>query len=594
MFASTYSNYCSAHGITPLPVHAPPALVLPEFSNTTQPGSTSPPLRPRHVYAPCLHLTRCELASLALPPGSTDDVGTSGLFGTPLGILPAADTPPTSPTAAAAASPVAGTSASSPTSPVTGALRSLQARHVRLPAHSLSAIGAALPHEPSVVELRLLGCALSLADVQSLASLLPTTGVRVLFLDHNPVDGPADTVASAWSALIHPDTSLLGLVSLRGNALGDAAASALAANLRANRALKTLHLARNRIARAGAEALAEALVRNTALVALSLAGNLLTDEAAGAIARALSRQPLANDEAAVRRKYYAELERIKVAEEESLLLQEQTAKKKTGKPGTARGGSAEDKAGKGKAGAAAAGGAAGSGAAAGKAGAGAAGKGASSAKSATGNTSNPDLSSGSTAFATGGGSGAGAGAGGKKKPSAPATPGSGAAASAAGGKKQAGGKRGAAAAAEELMVPDETPEEVVEAIAVPPGIDLDMFEAGGAFFAWGNRTLTHLNLSHNKLSASVCKLFADAILDQVPADKHMVTTNAYGDAALRDRPRHGLLRLLLEGNLFPMAEPAVADLDAAVNRKLAMVAANVVASSSPTPVSVARAPSARK
>ncbi|ORZ32184.1 hypothetical protein BCR44DRAFT_1253604 [Catenaria anguillulae PL171] len=350
------------------------------------------------------------------------------------------------------------------------------------------------------------------------------------------------------------------------------------------------------------------------LISLSLASNALTDESAFALARVLGKQPLTQDDAAMRKKFFTELERLKVVEEEALLAQEMagaaTAGGKkakagagaggaggAGKPGTARGGSAEERqaaGAKGGKGTAAAGAASPSkgGAAAGAAGA----KGAGGLSAANANPAAGGKPPGSAVDVKGSGGGPSA-----KKGSA-AAPASGAAAK-KGGAPGAGGKgKGGAGADADASVEEGTSSanldangEPLEVISVPPGIDLDMFEQGGGYFLWGNRTLAHINLSMNRLSVNAVKMFADAIADQMVTDKNLITSNMYAtDPGLKERSKHGLLTVNLERNLFPTDDnTAVSELHTAFEKKLAMFSAPS-SSNVPTPSASSRIQSAVK
>jgi Ran GTPase-activating protein (RanGAP) involved in mRNA processing and transport len=78
------------------------------------------------------------------------------------------------------------------------------------------------------------------------------------------------------------------LLSLGGNAIGDAGALELASLLKLTNTLSTLNLHGNRVGNSGARALAEALQFNTTLTSLDVENNAFTAEGATLLAYALN------------------------------------------------------------------------------------------------------------------------------------------------------------------------------------------------------------------------------------------------------------------------------------------------------------------
>ncbi|KAJ3369732.1 hypothetical protein GGF31_005037 [Allomyces arbusculus] len=462
-------------------------------------------------------------------------------------------------------------------------------------------LASALANAPDITDLRLVNAGLSTADLRLLALTLPNTAVRALHVDGNPApDFP-------WSTLLAPT---LIHVSLRGNKLTDDAGVRLASALRTHRALASLNISRNHLARATCDALADALAHNTTLHSLSLAGNKITDEALVALARgALAKVALAHDDAAVRKMYFAELERTAKAAEEEAYLHElavanaaaqaaaaatagaggkkkgtapaatpaPTAAAAQGKPGTGRAGSADDR-----------------GAAAKKGGA--AGAPASSSSPAPGAKGSAAQTGKTLAAGAAGNKGSSATDLKVKKPSTPAGGDKLAAPSAAGKRGSTMGKKMDDAPADdgEVVVADT---QVVETIVVPPGVDLDVFEMHGTYYVWGNRALAYLNVANNQLSVQAVKYLLDVLADQATDDKTLITTNVYSDPSVRDRPKHGLLRVALQGNLFPMTDPLVQQLDlrlVAKQQAQSAIVAAAAATATATPATTSRQSSATK
>ncbi|KNE70641.1 hypothetical protein AMAG_15397 [Allomyces macrogynus ATCC 38327] len=401
----------------------------------------------------------------------------------------------------------------------------------------LAPFASALANAPDITDLRLVNAGLSTADLRLLASTLPNTAVRALHVDGNSApDLP-------WSSLLSPT---LIHVSLRGNKLTDDAGIRLAASLRTHHALASLNLARNYLARATCDVLAN-LAHNTTLHLLSLAGNKITDEALVALARgALAKVALAHDDAAVRKRYFAELESTaKPADEEAYMHKLVVANAVAQAAAAATAGEWEEE-----------------------------GRGARGDSSADSDDRAGEAGDGKAWGAKGSAAQTGktlvAGTAGKKgisatdlkvkKPSTPAGADKLAAPSAAGKRGSTMGKKMDDTPADDgEVVVDET--QVVEAIVVPPGVDLDVFEADGTYYVWGNRALAYLNVANNKLSMQAVKYQLDVLADQSTDDKTLITTNVYSDPSVRDRPKHGLLRVALQGNLFPMTDPLVQQLD---------------------------------
>ncbi|KAI9217833.1 hypothetical protein BC828DRAFT_390171 [Blastocladiella britannica] len=613
-FSTAYRSSCTSHSvICPLPIKLPPTLTVAAAND--------------NPFAPCILLTLAECdpeivypePSAAFMSLSADVVGqtTSGSASDP--VAPSAHD--SSATASAdGTGGFAGTGTPSGNGSISAVAaatfeagsKCLHIRNARLPNRTIPALAAALTADQTITDIKFMRCALTLADLAQLAAVLPTLRhLRALFVDHNPLPGSsaASTVAAtttggtgggtrgpapvtavdtaaavAFASLLSPPCSLT-LLSLRGNALADAFLVSAAPHLRhPSSKLRSLVLSRNRISRVGVEALAEVLATSPScpLMSLCLAGNALTDEAVAALARVCGKVPLGAEEAATRKRYFAELERLKVVEEENLLQQELEKKKKpVGKPNTARGGSAEGKAG-GKAGAGNA--AAPATAAGAKTGAntGGGGKGASGPTPASGVPTSLKASASDLA-------GSVAGSPAKKKPVGGASTSQ----DKAGAKKGTGaaGKGKANEAVAEVAAAEDAAEAEVEAIVVPPGIDLDLFDIGGVCHVWGNRNLAHLNLAHNRLTAngmvaflceislltlySAVAMLVQTIVDQVPCDKALLTSNMYStDPALLERPRHGILRVVLEGNLFPMDSTVLESLAHAIGAKEAALTVN--------------------
>ncbi|KNE61758.1 hypothetical protein AMAG_06558 [Allomyces macrogynus ATCC 38327] len=183
-----------------------------------------------------------------------------------------------------------------------------------------------------------------------------------------------------------------------------------------------------------------------------------------------------------------------------------------------------------------------------------------------------------------------------KKPSTPAGGDKLAAPSAAGKRGSTMGKKMDDAPADdgEVVVADT---QVVETIVVPPGVDLDVFEAHGTHYVWGNRALAYLNVANNQLSVQAVKYLLDVLADQATDDKTLVTTNVYSDPSVRDRPKHGLLRVALQGNLFPMTDPLVQQLDqrlVAKQQAHSAAVAAAAAAATATPATTSRQSSAAK
>lgn len=326
-----------------------------------------------------------------------------------------------------------------------------------------------------------------------IASLLPQSSIRVLNINHTPIN-------VAWATLL--DFPLIRL-SLRGNSINDVQATAIAAQLKTNRTLIALNLCRNNIGRAGAEAIADGLKHNSCLLHLSMASNLLTDEAVHSIAKSLKLQPLSVEEVAIRKNFYLEHEKMRVIEEETLLA-ESTAKKKPGKAGQGgRAGSGEDKSNK------------------------------KDQKSATTQPkkavqdqklqkkgkqvdSNSLLSDKQ-----------------KKPQKKEPTPGS----------------------------PEEA-DDNVQMVVLAPSVDMEMIEINNMFFASGNRSLAHLNIRSNKISGIGLKHLSDAIseqnFDELPVGSYTVHGKEY---CPQDKPRHGMLRLFIENNLFSSDDALLQSLD---------------------------------
>ena len=153
-----------------------------------------------------------------------------------------------------------------------------------------AAIGAALSTSPSLTILSLEGNDIRVDGVSPSFgdSLRVNTQLERLVLRLNKV-GSAGVVAIADGCAENPASGLLS-IDLFGNGLGDTAAEALAAALRAPGVqLQELGLAKNTIGNEGATALAQALESNAALPlrTLILAGNQIGDIGAAALLKAL-------------------------------------------------------------------------------------------------------------------------------------------------------------------------------------------------------------------------------------------------------------------------------------------------------------------
>jgi Ran GTPase-activating protein (RanGAP) involved in mRNA processing and transport len=97
-----------------------------------------------------------------------------------------------------------------------------------------------------------------------------------------------DAQAQAVAVELASDFTVVTVINLQLNLIGDVGVSAIAGKLRANKKLVTLNLMGNHIGPVGAAAVAEALKENSTLKVLSLECNRVGDEGTVAIAEALS------------------------------------------------------------------------------------------------------------------------------------------------------------------------------------------------------------------------------------------------------------------------------------------------------------------
>ncbi|KAI9139960.1 hypothetical protein BKA69DRAFT_1126105 [Paraphysoderma sedebokerense] len=174
----------------------------------------------------------------------------------------------------------------------------------------MKAVCDILPTSTTVTELSFTCNGLTDGHVNLLVSVLPSTGIRSLQIDQNPI-----RTETIFAGLLYPESQLESL-SLKSNKITNVGAAALAAALKSNKSLSVLNLWCNEINNEGASFLGEMLKSNQKLISLSIGNNQIGDQGAIAISKALSKSPLSPEEIVACKKTLSE-EKKQMDEEKS-------------------------------------------------------------------------------------------------------------------------------------------------------------------------------------------------------------------------------------------------------------------------------------
>ncbi|KAH6565447.1 hypothetical protein BASA60_009947 [Batrachochytrium salamandrivorans] len=190
----------------------------------------------------------------------------------------------------------------------------IQVRGWKLASSNLEALNSAINSCATITHLTLWNCGLTETHFNALATVVPTTNIRVLSLDQNPL------IPEYLYATLFSDDLSLKSISLGGNGITDNGIRAFSAAIKTNRSLTHLSLWNNQITQDGAEMLAESLRFGCNLQALSIGKNAIGNDGAISFSKILSNYLLSEEELKQRRQQLADIDRLRHDMEDDMIL----------------------------------------------------------------------------------------------------------------------------------------------------------------------------------------------------------------------------------------------------------------------------------